>query len=194
MGRGRQKSSELVSTKSTNSILVSGEMRSFKRLTTTTVILVGMKVTTTLKDQRPPGGLSLMHFCFIYCNILVFSSVSTYCYILLHIVTYCYILLHIVTSCLMRRLILRLLAALKGMTTMQSEDLGESIWKGAPPVPCLSEVAAVAVQPPPSPSSGVHHSPMVLTSRNKFVSQHDKEQHLKACKEKVSGAFESAVI
>ncbi len=73
---------------------------------------------------------------------------------------------------------------LKAMTTVQSDDLGESMWKGAPPVPSSSEVAVV--QSPSSPSSGmVHRSPMVLTSRNKFVSQHDKAQHLKASKEKV---------
>ncbi len=68
--------------------------------------------------------------------------------------------------------------------TLQSEgSLGESMWKGAPD-PCSPE--SLHIQSPPS-SYGVHHSPMVLNSRNKFVSQHDKEQHLKARKEKVSG-------
>ncbi len=75
----------------------------------------------------------------------------------------------------------------------QSEDLGESMWKGTSSVPFLSEAVGGTVlpssplpPPPTPPSSEIHHSPMVLTSRNKFVSQHDKEQHHKARKEKVS--------
>ncbi len=89
-------------------------------------------------------------------------------------------------------------ASSKGTTTLQSEDLGESMWKGAS-VPCLSEVAGATVQPsspppPPPPLSGIHHPPMVLTSRNKFVSQHDKEQHHKVCKEKVSGIILASFV
>ncbi len=71
----------------------------------------------------------------------------------------------------------------------QSEDLGESMWKGTSSVPFLSEAVGGTVLPSsplPPPSSEIHHSPMVLTTRNKFVSQHDKEQHHKARKEKVS--------